>query len=192
MVVLPTETLPTVPELFTVATAVLLLFCRAASNCISRANTETYAHRSRIWSDSFGALLTVTGDDEVQPVKLSVNEMLGVPPETPVTLPDAFTVAREVLLLAHVPAPAPSVYTITFPGHTLEGPVGAAGLVLIVSVIRKQAEGAGQSSSCQPSPVINNLVAVTAVATDVALLLHVPPAGVEFRVVVVPRVRDYQ
>ena len=53
--------------------------------------------------------------------------MLGKPPETPVTTPEADpTVANAGLLLVHVPGPVGSVSVTVEPGQTLVKPLIAA------------------------------------------------------------------
>ena len=57
-----------------------------------------------------------------------------VPAVTPVTTPEELIVATEVLLLVHVPPPVASPSEVVRPWHTVNAPVIAAGLGLIVTV----------------------------------------------------------
>jgi hypothetical protein len=58
--------------------------------------------------------------------------MVHVPADTPVTIPEfGSTVAREILLLLHVPAMAVFVRAIVCPWHKDEAPDIAPGMVVI-------------------------------------------------------------
>ena len=99
-------------------------------------------------------------------------------PDTPVTSPvTGSTVATPVLLLVQNPPVVPSLNLITEFTHTLDGPVIATGTGLTVTVaVAGQAPmeyvitavPPGATPVTQPKEVI--------VATNVLLLLHVPPA----------------
>ena len=103
------------------------------------------------------------------------------------------TVATDVLVLLHVPPVAVSARVMVDPTHTFEGPViaGTTGNGLTVTT--------AVTIVVQPKPLVTLyvIVAVPAapavifpaepmVATEVLLLLHVPPVVVLFRVVVAP------
>jgi hypothetical protein len=67
-----------------------------------------------------------------------IDAVLG--PDTPVTTPEAFTVATLVLALLHVPVPVASLSVVVKPTHVDAIPVIAAGEVLTVTgIVVKQA-----------------------------------------------------
>ena len=80
-----------------------------------------------------GRLLIVTVLVAVQPAG-KVYIMVAVPPVIPVTLPEPFTVAFEVLLLLHVPPVVTSVSAVVDAAHTVAVPVMDPGAGFIVTV----------------------------------------------------------
>ena len=62
-----------------------------------------------------------------------------MPPDTPVTLPDASIVASEVVLLLQVPPAVASANEIVAPVHTLVGPVMAASVGDVFTVLQEAA-----------------------------------------------------
>ena len=50
-------------------------------------------------------------------------DIVVVPEATPVTTPEALTVAADVLLLLHTPPPVASLIVVVAPGHTVVVPV---------------------------------------------------------------------
>jgi hypothetical protein len=131
-----------------------------------------------------GRGLTVIGVVELQPVA-SVYRMLGIPAATPVTTPVAgFTVAKEVLLLLHVPPPVASVSVSDEPAHTLVPPMmdtgeGFTDMVVVVwqpvGKVYTMLARPGETPDISPVPR-------PAMATEVLLLVHDPPEGVELSV----------
>ena len=100
-----------------------------------------------------------------------------VPPATPVTTPvPETTVATAVLLLVHEPPPA-SVSAVVNPGHTFVVPVIDDGNGLTVTVVFVvQPVGKVYTMVDVPaSPAVTIPELVPIVATDVLLLVQVPP-----------------
>lgn len=80
--------------------------------------------------------LTVTGVLVVQPVEVSLNEIVDVPVDTPVTTPlPETTVATLVLVLVHVPAPDASLRPVVKPRHAKGLPDMLAGAGKTVTVV---------------------------------------------------------
>jgi hypothetical protein len=71
-----------------------------------------------------GTVVTVKGHVAAMVPQELVTEydMITLPPDTPVTIPVAPTVAIEVLLLLHTPPGVPSVNVVDAPTHTLDAP----------------------------------------------------------------------
>jgi hypothetical protein len=85
-----------------------------------------------------GALFTVTAYVLKQP-PVDVYVIIAVPAVTPVTTPDAETVAVAVLPLAHVPPAGELANVMLAPSHTFEGPIMSAGAAFTVTtLVRKQ------------------------------------------------------
>ncbi len=140
-----------------------------------------------------GNAYTVTSAVVRQPVAGSVYVIVDVAvPDTPVTtpLPDT-TVATDGVLLLHAPDGVVLLRVVVCPTHVVSDPVIAFGNGLTVTVRRL----------VQPVPNVYVIVAVpggvvdtpstspvvtTTVAMPGALLVHVPPVGVQFSVVVEP------
>ena len=75
----------------------------------------------------------------VQPVDVSVNDILALPIDTPVTTPVlAFTVATAVLLLVHVPVPDALVSVVDVPAHVPLLPAIAASAFTVTVVVAVQ------------------------------------------------------
>jgi hypothetical protein len=104
--------------------------------------------------------------------------MVLVPADTPYTTPEVPTVATAVLLLLHDPPEVTSLSVVVIEADSVVMPVIALtdGAAFTVTV----------SAAMQPAPVVNVIIEVPAdtpvtmpvvptVATDVLLLLHVPP-----------------
>lgn len=105
--------------------------------------------------------------------------IIAVPALTPVTRPEAFTVAFRVLLLVHTPPPVASLSPSVADWHTGALPVIAAGAVFTVTTV----------VVLQPPLIVYVMVVVPAdtdttlpekliVATEVLLLVHETPPGV--------------
>ena len=113
--------------------------------------------------------------------------MTDVPATAPVTTPVAGFMIALPLLLLHVPPAGVEFNVVVKPTHTAALPVIAVGLALTVTV----------AVTVHPVPkeyVIVDVPAAAPVTTPVVdpikalplLLLHPPPPGVEFKVVVKP------
>ena len=114
--------------------------------------------------------------------------MVAVPAATPVKMPDVPTVATLVLLLAHVPPTVADESAVEAPTHTVDKPVIAAGAAITVTT----------TDVPQPPLKTYEIVVVPAVipvtiplkeptvATEVLLLLHVPPVTLWARGDVLP------
>ena len=134
-----------------------------------------------------GVVFTVTACETKHP-PLSVYVILAVPALTPETtpVPDP-TVAIPTLPLVHVPPAGVELSVVVAPAQITAVPVMAVGAVLTVTVW-----------DAVQLPIVYEMTAVPAltpkttpvpdptVATPVLALTHVPPAGVELSVVVVP------
>ena len=108
--------------------------------------------------------------------------IVAVPPVTPQTLPvEEPTVAILVLLLLHVPPDGLELSVLQTPLHIDAVPVIAAGVALTVTVAVADADEE-QADTEYVITVVPGATEVTIpevdpiVATDVLLLLHVPPA----------------
>jgi hypothetical protein len=114
--------------------------------------------------------------------------MMAVLAKLPVTIPAAFTEAMPALLLLHVPDGVVLLNVVVWPRQTVAVPVIAAGVTNTVTIAVAE----------QPVPTVYNIVVVPAerpattpvagsiVPTVKILLLHVPPALVLSRSVVLP------
>ena len=111
--------------------------------------------------------------------------IVGWPGATPVTIPDVPTVASAVLLLLHAPPPA-SVKVLVKPTHTVAVPeiADGSGLTVIVLVIIQPEADVYVIRGLPLATPVTTPVADATVASVILLLLHVPPDGVEFNVVV--------
>lgn len=133
-----------------------------------------------------GRLFTVTTCVRIQPVG-RVYVIFARPALTPLTSPLPDTVATDALPVLHVPLPLKLYNVVVLPSHTLAVPVITTGSGFTVTdAVRRQ-----------PVPNVYVIVALPAlapltspltltVATDVLLLLHVPPPSVLLRVLTSP------
>ncbi len=89
------------------------------------------------------------------------------------------TVARDKLLLLHVPPEVALLSVVVRPGHTDVVPViSATAAFIVTSVIAKQPALAVYVILATPVPTaVTRPVLAPTVATDPLLLLHVPPAA---------------
>jgi len=114
----------------------------------------------------------------------------GLPPATPVTIPELEpTVASAVLLLVHVPPVVASLNVVVANGQRTIVPVIAAGSGLTVSVVVvKHPVGAVYVIITVVPPVTPVTIPddEPTVALAVLLLVHVPPAGVDVSVILAP------
>jgi len=80
--------------------------------------------------------LIVTGIEVLQPVVVSVKDIVAVPPETPVTTPlPPLVPAMLLLLVVHVPAPEALLSVVVRPIHAAVVPDILAGKANIVTVL---------------------------------------------------------
>ena len=105
--------------------------------------------------------------------------MVGVPSDTPVTMPEALpAVAIAGLLLLHVPPGVASVKVIEEPTHTLPGPTIANGerLTVTIAVLIQPAAEVYVIVDVPGVTPVTTPDAESTVATTILLLFHVPPA----------------
>jgi hypothetical protein len=138
---------------------------------------------------AFGAALTVMVFvvDTVPHELVTLYMMVSIPPVTPVTMPPA-TVA-EALLLLHVPPATASVRVIVEPMHTLEGPVilpAFDGLTVTVRVALQPPVNAYIIVDVPVATPETIPEPLPTVATDVLLLVQLPPAMASLNVIVDP------
>lgn len=114
----------------------------------------------------------------------------GLPPDTPVTTPlDAPTVASVGLLVLHVPPPVASLSDVVNAWQTVAVPVMDDGLGFTVKTVVDVAHPFPRLYVIVAVPLVTGQVTPVdepTVATDVAELVKVPPAGVALSVVQVP------
>jgi hypothetical protein len=192
MVTLPAETPLTTPvPAPAVATDVLLLVHvppGVALLSVVVAPTQTVEEPGLM---AGGAAITVTGFVTKHPATVYV--MLAVPVPVPVTIPVLPTVATEVLLLAQVPPGVALDNESVVPMQINAPPEGliAAGLPLTDTVdVTKQVALAYVIIAVPTVTPVTIPVDEPMVATDVLLLLHVPPPVALDNVVVAPTQTD--
>lgn len=103
--------------------------------------------------------------------------MVGAPAATPVTTPVVLTVASPVLLLLHVPPPGVEANVVARPAHTLGVPVMVEGVATTVNtaVVEQPVPNVYVIVALPVAPAVTTPVAEPMPATEVALLVHVPP-----------------
>ena len=117
--------------------------------------------------------------------------MLVAPAATPVTIPDALTVATAVTLLDHVPPAGDELNVEVEPTHSVVEPVMADGAELTLTTVVLVQPDVNRNVIV----VVPVLIAVTTpdilpiVATDVLLLIHEVPTMLSNNVVVPPTQR---
>jgi hypothetical protein len=119
----PLATPVTTPALVTVATALLLL--TQVPPVVGDKVVVAPAHIALtpvILTVGFAFTVTWGVAKDAQPVLVSVKVNVAVPPATPVTTPASVTVAKVLLLLAHVP-PVVGDSVVVFPSHIVLAPV---------------------------------------------------------------------
>jgi hypothetical protein len=139
--------------------------------------------------DGFSLTVTTADCNEAQPVVLFVNTNVAVPFDNPVITPLLFTDATAVLLLTQVP-PIVGDRVVVVPSHNAETPVILAiGKAFIVTAaVGKEAQPVVvllKKNVAVPLDMPVTTPALLTVATNVLLLLHVPPV-VGDKVVVPP------
>ena len=117
--------------------------------------------------------------------------MVAVPAATPVTTPDAVTVATPVLLLVHVPPAVASVSGVVNPTQTDNVPVIAGGKGLTVTTTVGAIQPVGNVYVMVAVPAALPVAVVVLLGPSMTetlplLLAHVPPAVTELRLVVKP------
>jgi hypothetical protein len=115
--------------------------------------------------------------------------MVTLPAEIPDTTPELLTVAKEVLLLLHVPPEDVLLNGMVCPVHRMLFPTILAGNELTVTgVVTAQPPGiayvivADPEENPETTPVFTSTI-----ATSVLLLLHVPPNEASLNVVPEPK-----
>jgi hypothetical protein len=133
---------------------------------------------------AFGIAITVTTALALQPVAVSVNDILTVPMDTPVTTPVADpTLAMPVELLAQVPLPVVSDNVMAEPVHTVSGPRIGEGLAITVTTA-VEIQVVPRRYVITEVPVAAPVTTPEATVAFVLLLLHVPPGVASVRFVV--------
>jgi hypothetical protein len=101
--------------------------------------------------------------------------MMEVPADTPLTAPDALTVAAEVLLV-HVPPDGVLPSVVVEPTHTAAAPLIAVGpaLTVITAVLKQLAPTMNVIVVVPALTPVTTPVLISTVALAVLLLLHVP------------------
>jgi hypothetical protein len=111
-----------------------------------------------------------------------------VPAVIPIITPELGSiVATDVLLLVHVPAAFALASVAVKPSHTDIEPVIAAKGLTVIFVVAVQPVGRVYVIVAVPATIpVTTPVAETTVATEVLLLLHVPPVDVLVNAIVKP------
>jgi hypothetical protein len=132
MVTLPADTPVTVPVVDPMLANVLLLLVHVPGLDASVSVEVRPTHTFVVPPIAAGNAFTVIGVVTEQPVGI-VYIILGVPADTPVTMPDeAPAVACPGLLLVHVPPTVASLSVVVWPTQTTGVPVVATGVWLTV------------------------------------------------------------
>jgi hypothetical protein len=127
----PAATPVTTPELLTVATEVLEVVHAPPASPFEVIDVVLPTHTLAVPLNvpASGPVVTVMesvarSDPEQEPDPLTVYEIVAEPTETPVTTPEALTVAMEVFDEVHAPPASPfDVMVVVFPTHTLAVPL---------------------------------------------------------------------
>lgn len=188
MVVVPAATPDTTPELFIVATEVLLLL-HVPPVVASLSEVVDPTQTLVVPSIAPGSGFTVT-TVVLKHVVPKMYEITAVPKLLPVTHPVEATVATEVLLLLHVPPVVVSDKQFVPPRQMFAFPEIAAGsgFTFIVFIATQPT---GDVASIVTAPPVTEVpvtipVPEPTVATDVLLLLQVTPAVASVSVMVLP------
>ena len=112
---------------------------------------------------------------------------VAIPPDTPVTIPEAEPmVAINVLLIAQLPGPAASVNVPVEPTHTFVAPDIGAGAGATVTIKVAEQEPTIYDITDVPALTPVTTPSVPTVATDVVALDQLPPVAASVRLVVDP------